>query len=271
MKLSDHLIDLEHVFTTFLATPTSYSNDPPSQEARYISRIRQDLPLHCTHDIIPVIPMTFDPMTHSSLHENQLKHLQLNAFEASYHENPTPFMPDQFPIIIDTGASITISPHRTDFTSPIRPVQDIEIKGIAAGLKVLGIGDINFHVFDDSGTLHSVILKDSLYVPQCSSRLLCPRQLALNTGCEHDCFIAGADKSILICQGQPITVRYDSVSNLPLLYMAPGIFSYHSFCTNTAIVPSNTFSTSSISPNLTLSQKKKLQLHNRCNHVRGTR
>jgi len=220
---------------------------------------------------VPVIPTTFDPLTHTTPHENQLKLLQLNAFEASYHDSPTPFTPDQFPIIIDTGASITISPYPTDFTSPIRPVQDVEIKGIAAGLKVLGIGDITFNFFDDSGTLHSVLLKDSLYVPQCSSRLLCPRQLALNTGCATDCFIAAADKSILICNGQPITVRYDSIANLPLLYTAPGISSYHRFCAHTAIDSAGRSSPYPILPNLTSAQKKKLQLHYRCNHVHWDR
>lgn len=43
------------------------------------------------------------------------------------------------PLIIDMGATVSISLYKTDFLSPILPVQQIQIKGIASGLLVKGM------------------------------------------------------------------------------------------------------------------------------------
>jgi hypothetical protein len=61
------------------------------------------------------------------------------------------------PLIIDTGATVSISPYKTDFLSPILPVQPIQIKGIASGLLVKGIGDISFSLHNDQGEQHTMI------------------------------------------------------------------------------------------------------------------
>jgi hypothetical protein len=75
----------------------------------------------------------------------------LAAFEATYHDAKTPLTPDMVPLIIDTGARISLSPHKMDFISPIQPVQRISIKGIASGLAVEGIGDLCYSFHNDSG------------------------------------------------------------------------------------------------------------------------
>jgi hypothetical protein len=64
------------------------------------------------------------------------------------------------PLIIDTGASITVSPYETDFVSTIKPVQAVEIKGIAAGLMVHGFGDVSYTFKNDDNELQTMIQKD---------------------------------------------------------------------------------------------------------------
>jgi hypothetical protein len=73
---------------------------------------------------------------------NQRILLQLTAFEATYHKTITPISPDIVPLVTNTGASITVAPFATDFTSPITSVQEIEIKGNTTGLQVKGTGTV---------------------------------------------------------------------------------------------------------------------------------
>jgi hypothetical protein len=75
-----------------------------------------------------VIPPTFDALRYISTKENQLKVVQLSIFEATYHDNVTSLTLDMYSLIIDTGASLTISPRLTDFTSPICLVQMLKSK-----------------------------------------------------------------------------------------------------------------------------------------------
>jgi hypothetical protein len=64
---------------------------------------------------------------------------------------------------------------------------------------------------------------------------------------------------------------YDNVSNLPILYTAPGVTSYQRYCANQGYLakPSDTGTSNGASPtflycNLTPSQQRKLHLHERC-------
>jgi hypothetical protein len=76
-------------------------------------------------------------------------------------------------VIIDTGASIFISPNKTDFIGPLRPVKNVTLKNIASGLEVAGIGTLCYTFIYDMGKEQSIKLKQCLYVPTCSICLLC--------------------------------------------------------------------------------------------------
>lgn len=101
------------------------------------------------------------------------------------------------PLIIDAGASITVTPYKTDFVSTIQPVQSVEMKGIASGLQVQGIGDVSSNFYNDNNEIQTLLLRNCLYVPHCTARLLCPRQIGIETGHPMDGFNAISDKSIL--------------------------------------------------------------------------
>jgi hypothetical protein len=265
MKLSEHLVELERALTLLLSS-TSTDLDTINRDQRYCIRIRRDLPLHRPPNIVPQLATTFDPLRQSCTTENKFMLIKLAAFEATYHDNVTPISPDTVPLVIDSGASATVTPYSTDFVDSIRPVQNVEITGIASGLQVRGIGTVSYQFFNDAGQLQTLQIKDCLYVPQCSARLLCPRQIPHNTGNPRDIFISGQDKAMIFCHGQPTTIAYDSLTNLPILYTAPGITSFQRFCANQGII----YTTPSETPfcyNMTPKQRKKMQLHERCAHV----
>jgi hypothetical protein len=84
---------------------------------------------------------------------------------------------DMVPLILDTGASVTITPFCSDFVTPLHSVQHITIKGIASGLKAEGVGGVSYTFVNDSGNEQTLTLQNCLYVPQCVVRLICPRQI----------------------------------------------------------------------------------------------
>jgi hypothetical protein len=202
--------------------------------------------------------------------------LKLAAFEATFHDKLTPISPDMLPLIIDTGASITVTPCITDFITPIHPVQALEIKGIAAGLQVRGYGDVKYTFLNDAGHEQHLHLKNCLYVPQCTSRLICPRQIGITTGNPLDGFASMAGHAYITVNGHRTTIQYDSISNLPILYTTPGISSYQRFCAQQSYLTKTSAITNSESQhciqqymytNLTKAQQTKLHLHERCAHA----
>jgi hypothetical protein len=141
------------------------------------TRIRRDLPRTRHRDTIPRLPTTYLPLAFHTALYNKEKLLQLAAFKATYHEAKTPISPDMVPLILDTGASITVTHYKTDFVSIIKPVQSVEIKGIASGLQVQGMGDVSYSFYNDDNEMQTLLLRSCLYVQHCTARLLCPRQL----------------------------------------------------------------------------------------------
>jgi hypothetical protein len=127
-------------------------------------------------------------LTTCQVFKNTEKLVLLAAFEATFHDSKTLISPDMVPLILDTGASISLSPYKSDFISPIRPVQNVQIKGIAPVLTVQGVGDLFYSFYNDDGELLTMVLKDCLYVPQCIVRLICPHQIGAQTQHSEDGF-----------------------------------------------------------------------------------
>jgi len=77
-----------------------------------------------------------------------------------------------YPIIWDSGASISISPSREDFVGPLKtPSISQRIRGIAKGLKIEGQGHVMWAVHDTNGMLRTLKVP-AYYVPRVPVRLL---------------------------------------------------------------------------------------------------
>ena len=51
--------------------------------------------------------------------------------------------PSDVPIVIDTGASISLTPHLTDFTRTLQSANVMELKGLSLTTEVMGCGPIS--------------------------------------------------------------------------------------------------------------------------------
>ncbi len=122
---------------------------------------------------------------------------------------------------------------------------------------------------NDHNELQTMTLKDCLYVPQCTACLLCPQQIGQASGNPSDGFTATMHNAILTFQGKRTTVSYDCISNLPILYTASGMTSFHHFCANQHHVHQHPIGTRLpfLTSNLTPRQQRKLHLHEHCAHA----
>ena len=268
MRLSESAIAIERAFHEL----TQVVNDlDDTVRRRSVVRNRHFLPRAREHSQAPVLPPpTFPPSVERSSIENKAKLVLLAAFEATYHEGQTPVTPDMVPLVIDTGASNTISPYATDFVGEIRAVQDVEIKGIASGLKVAGVGTVVYSFSNDAGEQQEIRIDGCLLVPQCTVRLLCPRQIGSSTGVPTDGFTSTSTHGYLTVQGKRTTLRYDSLSQLPILYTKSGIESFRRFCLANYCQPVGSTDAPILAHlsfrNLTPRQLRKKKWHDRSNH-----
>jgi hypothetical protein len=267
MKLNEYIQEIARAYDALMqdivlrSSRHEYSFDYQPRRPRHIlPRQRQFL-------TPPKLPTQYDPtiISQSTDFQNKERLVLLAAFQASYPDTTTPMTPGMVPLILDTGASITISPFKSDFVSKIRPVQKVKIQGIASGLDVEGMGDISYSFYNDDGQLQTLYLTKCLYVPKCSVHLLCPRQIGATTNNPADGFNACSDNPILTVDGKQTTVQYDSLSKLPVLFTASGISSYQRYLGNLTEIKADPATHSNLL-NLTKKQKQKLYLHECCAH-----
>ena len=82
---------------------------------------------------------------------------------------------DLFFIIVDSGASLSISPHKSDFVGTIQKV-DLRLGGIANGMIIEGKGKVEWSFVTQNG--RTLTIKTlCYYVPDCKARLISPQRL----------------------------------------------------------------------------------------------
>jgi hypothetical protein len=192
------------------------------------------------YDTPPPLPAVHYPPLHPiSTPQSIQRQTQLHAYMSAHKGFPTTFTPDKVSFVIDTGASITITFDKNDFVTAIRPVQPTTLQGIASGLSVEGIGDAEYVFCMDNNKSVTILLRNCLYVPSCTIRLLCPRHLTENTAHHADGFNSLREHGILTCHGEPITVPYHDGTGLPIISTASGTEAFANFCCAYAL-PSTT-------------------------------
>jgi hypothetical protein len=211
----------------------------------------------------PCLPTHYQPETNGYGPKNSHHAICLAA--STPYMFPETFLPTTIMLIIDTGASISISNNKADFIEPSIPVQPTLLQGIASGLTVQGIGTVQYTFTDETGSNVTVHLPNTLYVPACAARLLCPRHLAASTTIAGDGFTSLHTTATLRCHGRNITAAYNEQTGLPIIIacIPQKLLSLSAQVATTIpspTVPCNT------KPNLSNSQRLKLLWHERCNH-----
>jgi hypothetical protein len=109
MSVPNQNTAIDEAFRTLMASMTDMEQPPQRLRSHPGIRVRRDLPQNRNFAVVPKLPMTYAPISqHPVVHKETL--LKLAAFEATYYKAKTPISPDMVPLIIDTGASVTVSP-----------------------------------------------------------------------------------------------------------------------------------------------------------------
>ena len=127
------------------------------------------------------------------------------------------------PVIFDTGASLAITPDKTDFDGPLtKPKGDLWLGGMANGLKIEGMGPVTWTI--SNGAADNVVVRGMAYkVPKATAHLLSLQRLFdASTGMQGH--YEGDQQSFRLCiQGSPmLIVEYDERNSLPIAYAMIG-------------------------------------------------
>lgn len=87
------------------------------------------------------------------------------------------FDTDSFTILVDNCATRSITNDASDFIDPPVKVKG-KLKGISGSMPVLFKGTVRWYIEDDQGTVHKLLLPNTLYVPSAPERLLSPQHWA---------------------------------------------------------------------------------------------
>ena len=97
--------------------------------------------------------------------------------EANDKVNQARFDPDYFIVGVDNHASKTISNQRYHFIRNFRPLSHQHIKGISGQIYIKCRGTVRWKIEYDEVRVHTLDIKDALYVPKSPIYVLCPQYL----------------------------------------------------------------------------------------------
>jgi hypothetical protein len=93
-----------------------------------------------------------------------------NTMDISYNKSSYNHHCNDLPIIIDTGASSSSTPHLSDFVSSLEPSSFQEIQGISGPSEVVVLGTIEWIIWDYWNAV-CVVRNKPYYVPDIQVRL----------------------------------------------------------------------------------------------------
>ena len=218
-----------------------------------------------------VIPLAFTSSTSSEPTSYDLSSLVSNG-------NPFRFQSVFFsaagtgPLIFDTGASISVSPHCDDFVTYDNDNNNTTLQGVSASTVVAGKGIMQLSIPDDTGALRTFQVP-ALHVPQATVRLLSVQSFC-STYRDKASMSINADGTTFqfptSLGGNSLIFNLKETGNLPKVlatrHHSDIHSSYSSLPVHVSSSPAYTVLDSS-NKNLTTAQKLVLDLHWRLMHI----
>ena len=188
------------------------------------------------------------------------------------------FDSDSYQIMVDNGASYSISNNLDDFIEPPTKIGP-KIKGFAGSQTRSLIGTVQWHITDDEGTTHSIILPNTSYVPTADIRMLSPQHWAQVTNdlrgtmcvTYGDCFLLKWDKKRF---RKTIPISPSTTRNVGIMRSACGNNFHQSLCNQfeadsptlafSSTIDFNTDAATAPDTNITESMQQNIRSANHC-------
>lgn len=180
--------------------------------------------------------------------------------------------PDGCPVVIDSGASTSVTPFREDFVGDMIPLNDQKVAGITETAVIEGIGSVEWTVFDDFGN-KGTIKTLAYYMPKANIRLFSPQKYFQDRKFDGSCLLTGKGCTLTLDDGCKLEFAYDIYNNLPMGKTKATQKSALSMVTDPLPegVDINAMLHHECNQNLTRSQKDLLHWHWRLGHTSQTR
>jgi len=120
----------------------------------------------------------------------------------------------EYPVVIDSGASFSLTPKIEDFITPLQVDKTI-LTGLNSTSVVAGSGAVEWTIQDVSGIVRKIRV-EAFYVPQASIRLFSPQQYFQENQAGSYYMEANHSSLILTC-GTELRFPYNSGNRLPLM------------------------------------------------------
>jgi hypothetical protein len=170
------------------------------------------------------------------------------------------------PVVIDSGASACSSFDENDFIpGSLSPIENQHMDGIAANLQIKAQGILRYEVITDDGSTATIECWGYL-IPDLPIRLLSPQVHLRDTDGPSSLYEYGMRREVSVLHlqdGRTVTVPYNNVNMLPLLYVSTNMSKSEASYT--------TYESASLldekNQNLSYSQKVILAWHQKLNHI----
>ena len=127
--------------------------------------------------------------------------------------------PNSTPLIVDTGASCCITPHKHDFVEGTYKDSEVQIKDLSGLNKVAGRGLIRWRVRDKLGRVQTIEI-EGYHMPKTSVRLLSPQSVIKTLGGSGD---INHLRFVLFLPGDVTLVAPYNLANLPILPLVDSV------------------------------------------------
>ena len=168
----------------------------------------------------------------------------MDAFPTTYKENQNKAVhwdTDGQNLMVDNGASASITPYLKDFITPPQPINS-KVKGIRGHAQATCKGTVQWKIQDDQGQTHCFTLRNSYFVATAPSRILCPQHLAQTAKDNYPLPLGTGevtgDEYIQLFWNQRKyvkTIKLDPRRNIGVTHTAPGIHKFKEFVAQQAV------------------------------------
>jgi hypothetical protein len=178
---------------------------------------------------------------------------------------------NDLPIVIDSGATFSLTPNRSDFIGELRAAPVSELNGLSSTTAVEGVGTVEWTIRDLFGVTRT-IRTQACYVPKASIRLFSPQAYFQDQNAGQ--YLMTPKRSVLtLADGSELEFPYNPGSNLPL--MLPSVnqavagltFEDSQYLTRPTLLSSFLSVADETNQNLTASQKELLVWHWKLGHA----
>jgi Reverse transcriptase (RNA-dependent DNA polymerase)/GAG-pre-integrase domain len=127
---------------------------------------------------------------------------------------------NEVPIVLDTGASFSLTPFESDFVRGPTPSKATEMTGITDAVKIEGIGTVEWPIVDIFGRCRTITTQ-AYYVPQADIRLFSPQVYFQDEG-KGRCVVTDYNVTLTLSDDSELQFPYHHSSNLPFMLLQHG-------------------------------------------------